>query len=277
MTMFRRIRRMVTGGLMAVGLVLVGAMASPTLRAQLPGYPVGIPQSVQSTLWGYFFGGVWRPATSTTGVGLMTIAATQVPANSTATTMDVLRLNPVVSLGGTAVSLTQFAGLHVFAPTISNNNANSVTRYAGIVVDPPGIAATNNYGLWLKGASAAPGTNSGAGARIDGDIWLAGDNVAFALTSNMTIFGGSSPTIQGNQYAFAANVGTGGTATSITITFGTPYTHTPSCFTQYGAGAGTNQITSPLFISNLTVGSIQIRVNTAWSAATTIYGGCFGW
>lgn len=262
-------RRTTLGFLFAFILGVVGV----TL-AQLPNYPASLPQSIQSRVWGYLFGGTWRPAgNGTTALGLFRLAATIQPANATGQQKVYgLDSSNTFAISGVSVSIGELANAHFSYPTVVHGSvapASSITNVANVVIDAPGTVGTNNFGYWSKGQ-----------VRQDGDVYLNGNNVGIATTSNLTLTAntwGTSPAVQGNQYAWQINVGTGATATSGILKFGTAFTHIPSCWVT-GGQAQTAALSVTPRITSAAVDSIKIAVDLSipWPSATTLYGGCFG-
>src|SRR5258708_7120619 len=145
-----RLRLTLASALLAV-LAVVGY--STRVAGQLPGYPVGIPQSVQSTVYGYLFGGTWAPA----GAGaLLGLTATVQPQAGNSATIDGVYIKPTLGLATSALAtVTSYAGLHV--DTIVGVTSG-VTNAANVVWEAPPTGATNNFGAWLKGSVAMSAT-----------------------------------------------------------------------------------------------------------------------
>lgn len=82
---------------------------------------------------------------------------------------------------------------------------------------------------------------------------------------------GTSPTVTGNDSAFVLNVGTGGTATSCTVTFNKSFTNVPHCFVNDETAAGTTVTRAAP-----TTSTVVITTGTAWAASTKIDAICVG-
>lgn len=138
-------------------VVIIAVLCGGALSAQLPGPPVGVPQTQQSTSHGYNFGYTFVP-TGADGSGVQ-FAPTLRPTTVTAITQDGVRINPTFTLGPSAQTATTLAGLRVLTPTLNNPNSVVLTNFANLVIEAAPTGGTNNYSLWNKGTS-----------RLDGNI-----------------------------------------------------------------------------------------------------------
>lgn len=126
------------------------AAAGAVGLAQLPGPPVGIPQTQQSASHGYNFAYTFIP-TGADG-SAVDIAPTLRTTTITSATQDALRINPTFILPNSSSSATTFAGLRILTPTLTLNSG-SATNLANLKIETAGAGATNNYSLWVVGAA----------------------------------------------------------------------------------------------------------------------------
>ncbi len=134
--------------LIAATVLTVGMRVS----AQLPGCPVGIPQSFQNLSYCYFFGAVFSPS-STTG-GIVDIATTIRPSAGGAQAIDGLLVNPTLSLANSSIAtVTTLTGVHI--GTFAGMPTSGVATAVNLLVDAePASSNATNYGAWLKGTIA---------------------------------------------------------------------------------------------------------------------------
>lgn len=143
-----------------LGAIVIGATVG--MLAQLPGPPVGVPQSTQSSAHGYNFGYTFTP--NNADGSAVRINSTLNALNGTGLTQDLLRVQGVFLIGPTGITVTTYSGIHAVAPTITNTNSDTVTNAANLLVDAAPSGASNNYSAWFKGAIRADSTiltNSG--------------------------------------------------------------------------------------------------------------------
>lgn len=91
-----------------------------------------------------------------------------------------------------------------------------------------------------------------------------------ATAPTVTANCGATPTVTGTDQAFQLNVGTGGTATTCTVTFQTAWGFKPVCV----VSDETNQVTSTTAVPSSA--TIVITASTAWTASSILDVICFG-
>lgn len=141
--------------LVALALVATGAM----LSAQLPGPPVGAPQTNQNASRGYNFQYAFTPS-STTGSGV-TINPTLNLTTATGQTDDLLNVTGTIVLPNSSTTVTQAAGLRV-GTLVATLNSGTATTVANEIIEADPATGTTKLGLWVKGT-----------ARIDGGLFSA--------------------------------------------------------------------------------------------------------
>lgn len=249
-----------------IGLAAAALIGGGVVSAQLPNYPSGIG-TFTSNVYAYFFGGTWTPNASPGG--LFGFAATLQPQTGGAQTINYIDVSPTVVMSGVATSIAEWASFHATTPIATLGGSATIGNLSLLKLDAPGTAASFNYSLWNKGAE-----------RRDGDLWMNGNNLAMALTTNVAVSTGTfgtAPTIAGNQTSFTINVGSTA-ATSGIVNFGTPFTHIPNCIPNAWQ-AQTTASASPARVTSATVSSIKISgdLGIPFPAATTISVLCIGY
>lgn len=144
----------------AVCAFLIGSTVG--VLGQLPGPPVGIPQSVQSNSHGYNFQYTFTPDAADAS-GFRVLPTIQLPSTQSVT-LDGARFGGTFTSATLTTAATLVAGLR--AQTITCTVTTGViTTCANFVVDTaPTGGTTNNYAAWLKGASRIDSTISANGA-----------------------------------------------------------------------------------------------------------------
>lgn len=130
--------------LTAAVVFIVGAI----LFAQLPGPPVGVPQTSQNASHGYNFAYTFVP-TGADGSAI-NFSQTLRPTTATGITQDLVRVNPTFILGNSSTAATTLAGVRILTPTLTLNSG-SATNLANMKIEAAGAGATNNYSLWVVG------------------------------------------------------------------------------------------------------------------------------
>lgn len=93
------------------------------------------------------------------------------------------------------------------------------------------IASANNGSGASGSLTFAPGTSSSG---VQGQVKLGGHIISNAIATSPGVSScGTSPSISGTDTAGAVTVGTGGVATSCTLTFGQAWSSTPHCIVNY--------------------------------------------
>lgn len=248
-----------------VALVLAVALyGGARLSAQLPGCPVGIPQTFQSSSYCYFFGSTWFPS-GTTG-GVVDIATTIRPSAGGGQAMDGLLVNPTLTFASSgATTVTTFAGIH--AGAITNSPTSGVSVATNFLVDAaPTGTATSNFGAYLKGTVAFSAT----------------PRVAFAPQATPAIlagtFGTSATIIANSPAAMVVDTGTA-SPTSGVITF-------PSGLVQTGWICNVMPNVNGIYPRVTAVASDSITISNygfasssvlAWANNTKLYVTCVGY
>lgn len=185
-----------------LALVAAYLLVPVRIAAQLPGYPVGIPQSVQSTVYGYLFGGTWTPA----GAGaVVAVNASIQPQAGNSANIDGVLIAPTVTYSSSALTtVTTASSLRLSAPVLATSGiATGVT----FIVDAAPTNATTNFASWIKGAIAASGT---------GPVLLSSPTYVPTIKSGG--FGTSPSIAAGNGTdVFLINVGTSPGASGVVI------------------------------------------------------------
>lgn len=207
--------------LVALALVATGA----ALSAQLPGAPVGAPQTQQNVLYGYNFAFTYMlPATA--GVGVR-IAPTLNLSTITSQSEDIAYVGGSIVLPNSTASGTLFSALHVAIPTFTLNSA-SLTTAATVLIDGAPATGTTKQALWVKAGNA----------EFDGGITAIGSNIQQTFTASAS----ATPTLTqaqcGGMFAMDRASGTNYTlpVPVVGCTFDFLYTVTQS--------SGTNEIQS---------------------------------
>lgn len=115
------------------------------------------------------------------------------------------------------------------------------------------------YITFNTGGAIAAGTER---VRIDqnGHVIYKGSQVAPTVTAGC----GSSPTVVGSDVVGQLNVGTGGVATTCTITFNKTWTTVPKCFVQDETSQATTTTVAP------TATTMVLTATVAWTASSKI-------
>lgn len=200
-------------------MLLIGMTVA--LFAQLPGPPVGVPQTVQSGAFGYNFQYTFTP-NATTGAGVR-IFPTISAINGTAQTQYLLDVGGVLSLPGSAASATTFGGLHVGTVTCTLNSG-TVTTCANLVVDPAPATGTAKYAAWFKGdvqigatpTSVAGSLSCGASLAAGGACPNTAQGGTFKVLVGTYLLAGSTSTITGIAPAYTSSTSYNCVANDIT-------------------------------------------------------------
>lgn len=154
------------GFLASVLAVILGAVAF----AQLPGPPVGVPQTQQSPAFGYNFAYTFLP-NAATGAAFR-IQPTLNLSILTGQLQDIMAVGGTIVFPNSTASGTTASALHVGTLTCTLNSA-TLTNCANMVVDAAPATGTNKLSMWVKGPAqfdqgintlGATGVNASTGA-----------------------------------------------------------------------------------------------------------------
>lgn len=163
----------------------------------------------------------------------------------------------LLSLTGTDTSLGAGVGSQI---SNASSTAGALKGFTNLVSNSGTIASYDGALL-----TNAPGTVTGGNYALRtsaGDTSLAGHLITTGTAPAVTACG-TSPSISGNDKAGVVTIGTGGTATSCTLTFAVAYTAVPHCFV--------NDRTEILQVNGTpTTSTLTITKTIAFSASSVI-------
>lgn len=175
-------RRILTTLTLALALA-----AGLTLHAQLPGAPVGAPQSQQNGLYGYNFAYTYT-VPNTAGVGLR-VAPVMNLTTLASQSQDVAFIGGTIVLPNSTASGTLFSALHIGIPTFTLNSA-ALTTAATLLIDGAPATGTTKQAVWVK----AGNVQLDGGAVITG-LTATGANVQQTFTASAS----ATPTLLASQ------------------------------------------------------------------------------
>lgn len=196
--------------LLSLIIALVGAFSVPLMVfGQLPGPPVGAPQTNQNASYGYNFQYPFIPST-TTGAGFRVFPTLNVT-TSTGNNVDAVVVGGTVVLPNASTTATTASALHVGTLTCTLNSG-TVTNCANLVVDAAPATGTNAYSAWFKGnvvvGATTPISLSG-GYYCGASLAAAGtcantSGATFKVLGGTYLLSGSTSTIVGISPAFTS-------------------------------------------------------------------------
>ena len=196
------------------------------MLAQLPGPPVGIPQTVQNSAYGYNYQYTFTPNSTTLGDGVR-IAPTLNLINGASTADYMLDVGGTFALPNATSSAVTLAGIHA-GTIVCTTASGTITTCANEVIEAAPATGTNKYSLWAKGdveMGATPVSLAGSlscGALTGPSFLCANTNQAGTfkvLTGDYTL-GNTSATILGITPAFTS--ATSYTCVGTDVTTATP-------------------------------------------------------
>lgn len=204
----------------ALMLVATGAV----LSAQLPGPPVGAPQSNQNFSRGYNFQYNFTPST-TTGTGF-TVNPTLNLTTATGQNDDLMNVTGTIVLPNSSSSVTQAAGLHVGTLVVTLNSGTATTA-ANLVVDAAPATGTTKLSALFKGdvqmqqtggvgVSLVGGTSCGASLAAGGACPNTAGGGTFHVVTGTFLLSGSTSTVTGISPAFTSSTSWNCVANDIT-------------------------------------------------------------
>jgi hypothetical protein len=193
------------------------------VSAQLPGPPVGAPQTNQNSSYGYNFQYTFIP-TSTTG-GAFRILPTITTTTSTGNTVDGLLVAGTYAIPNSSSSATQLAGIRAGTITCTANSG-TITACSNFVVDAAPSGGSTNISAWLKGdtrlGATLASTMSATGGSSCGNALAAngacGNTTGFPfhVMVGTYVLSGSTSTITGISPAFTSTTSYNCVANDIT-------------------------------------------------------------
>lgn len=217
----------------------VVALVSMPLLAQLPGPPVGAPQSVQSASYGYNFQFPFTPNVAA-GVGVR-IAPTLNLMVATSQTPYLMDVGGTIVFPNSTASGTTAAAMHVGTVVCTLNSA-TLTNCANLVVEAEPATGTNKYGFWSKGK-----------AQFDGAVTM-------ASTSSQTTVTATAVT---NQFII-------GTTTTDTLNFAAPSVSRVITFADPGGADSVAYLAASQALSNKTIPTSGVGFTNATSGTVTM-------
>lgn len=151
-------------------VAVVSFILSMVVHAQLPGPPVGAPQSKQNAAYGYNFEYPFTPSAAT-GAGFR-VAPTINTTTATSMVVDGVAVASTVVLPNSSATATTVTAMRILAPVLTLNSG-SATNQANVKIEAAGTGATNNYSLWVVGA-----------ARFDAQTTLTNPNIQQTFTAS---------------------------------------------------------------------------------------------
>lgn len=245
-------------------LVLVCALTCGTrvAYAQLPGPPVGAPQSVQSNSHGYNFQFPFTPDTAD-GTGIR-FAPTLFPSILTGMTLDGVRITPTFTFANANQATTTLTGFRITTPTVTLGGS-TVTNTALLKLEAAASGGSNNYSLWSVGP-----------ARFDASVAAAGAIQSSSASAGVGYTAGAGCAVtQGTNRT--TGVTCTGTTGAITL-FSAAGSATPASFTVTDTSvAATDTIIIneksgtdlyEIFITNVAAGSFKVTFFTTGGTTT---------
>ncbi len=181
------------------------------MLAQLPGPPVGVPQTVQNGAFGYNYQYTFTPNSTTLGDGVR-IAPTLNLINGASTADNLLDVSGTFVVPNATSSATTLAGLHV-GTVVCTTNGGTITTCANEIIDAAPATGTNKFSLWAKGdiemgataLSVAGSLSCGNALAITSQCANTGQAGTFKVLTGTYVLGNTSATVLGISPAFTSS------------------------------------------------------------------------
>lgn len=187
------------------------AVSGAVVYAQLPGPPVGAPQSVQAGNYGYNFQYSFTPNTAT-GAGFR-VAPTLNLMTATGQNQYGADFAGTFVLPNSSATATTISVVHI-GTGVCTLNSGTLTNCANLVVDAAPSTGTNKYSAWFKGdvvlgattpVSLSGGLACGASLAAAGACADTAGGGTFKVLSGTYLLSGSSSAVTGVSPAFTSS------------------------------------------------------------------------